>query len=284
MSETATGLKALEWEQMGRGSPGRALVSATAQLLRDPAGFFGRMATSGGLNEPLIFFLAILAGVVVVSFPAALSYFGLTAPDPSEVPVRVYHWHALPPKATGVMLGLLPEVLVVGAVLAVLSGSLFHLPGRAFGGGRWEGSVSIWLYALGGALVPMAAAAGVLLLVSLVGYLLGIPLPAAREPAARVARVAALALLPAGALVGFVLLVRNLVTGCTTAFGLDAVLGPAAAVSGLLLVAATLALCAGSFRYWGFRWGLLASGLAAVGTVLIAVVGRRAAAPEETGL
>ncbi|MFO8008214.1 MAG: hypothetical protein R6V05_10810 [Candidatus Brocadiia bacterium] len=275
MSQAAEGHELLRWEELGRGSPGRALVSAAAQLVRDPGGFFGRMARSGGLNEPLVFFLTMLGALVVVAFPAALSYFGLTAPDASEVPVRVYQWHALPPKATGVMLGLLPEVLVVGAVLAVLSGSLFYLPGRAFGGGRWEGSVSVWLYALGAALLPMTAAAGVLLLISLAGYLLSIPLPTVQEPATRAARVAAMALLPAGGLVGLVVLVRNLVTGCARAFGLDAVLGPAAALSGLLLVAVTLAVCAGSFRYWGFRWGLLVSGAAVAVTILIAVLGRR---------
>ncbi len=169
----------LSWEDLGAQPSGRAFRRSLAELLRHPAAFYRKMALTGGLHEPVAFFAVALGAVVVLAFPAALAYYLLMRPDPARMAPEVYARYVLVTQGTGVALVLLPVALAVGAGAMVLLGTVFHLAGKPFGTRNWEGSVSVWLYAGAGALVPLAAALVLLLLVSLAGCLLGVPAVAA---------------------------------------------------------------------------------------------------------
>ncbi|MFO7956887.1 MAG: hypothetical protein R6X33_07280 [Candidatus Brocadiia bacterium] len=262
----------LSWEALGEGSPAAAFRRSLRDLLLKPARFFGRMAVDGGLHEPLTFFAVCLGALLIVAFPAALSYFGLTAPEPGEAAADVYKLHTLPARITGLLLVLLPLVLVVADAVTVVLGSVFRLPGRLFGEAPWEATVSIWLYSCGAAMVPLVAAAAVVFALSLAGFLIGLGASGAGEAIAGLARWCAMVLLPLALLVGLVALVRSVVVGCREALHLDRTVALSFALSGLIFLSAILAGCIVGFRRWGFRGGFIALAVAAAVAVLITVV------------
>jgi hypothetical protein len=231
----------LLWEDPGHQPATRAFLWGAVELLRSPRTFFGRMALSGGLHEPLTFFLIALGLLIVVSFPATLAHLAATGPDVTQVGPSAYDAHALPSKIAGICLVLLPVILGAGACLAVAGGTLFYLPGRLFGSRSWEGSVSIWLYSLSAALLPLLMAAAAVMVVSCGAYLTGGLWPNANETAGTVARVTGVAALAAAIPGALIILVKNAVTGCIHAFGVDGSTGAAAAISGLTLLVGVLA-------------------------------------------
>ncbi len=276
MPDSVPAADMLPWEDLGSRPAADAFKGSLKELIGRPQGFFGRMALSGGLHEPLTFFSIVLGLTVVVAFPAAISYFGLTAPDPGVTDPEVYQLHTLPSRVTGLLVVLLPLVLVAAGAAMVLVGSLFHLPGRLFGADRWEGSVGLWLYSGAAGLLGPLAAGTVVLVVSLAGFLLSLVLPAAEAPAAAVARWSATILLPAGLLAGTVLCVRSLVVGCRRTFELDAASGWSATLSGLLLIAVLGTACLLSFSRMSFTAGTVVSGgLLLAATVLTLVCALR---------
>ncbi len=231
----------LSWEDLGAQPAGRAFRRSLAELLLHPGAFFRKMALTGGLHEPVAFFAFVLGAVIVLAFPAALACFLLMRPDPARMAPEVYARYALAAQGTGLALVLLPVALAAGAGAMVLLGTVFHLAGKPFGARNWEGSVSIWLYAVSGALLPLAAALGLLLVVSLAGCVLGLPAAAAHWTLLGGAGAALVA--------GLALLLGLTAVGCAEAFELEPVLGAAAAFSGV--VAAAVLACAGGL---GIGW------------------------------
>jgi len=271
-SSHTPGAEPLSWEALGQGAPAAAFRRSMRDLLLQPGRFFGRMALDGGLHEPLTFFAVCLGALLLMAFPAALSYFGLTAPQPGQVAADVYRLHTLPCRITGLLVVLLPLVLVVAEAAMVVLGSVFRLPGRLFGESSWEGTVSVWLYSWSAALVPMIVATVVVFALSLVGFLLGLGLSGAGGTLAAVARWCAMVLLPLGLLAGLLALVRSVVVGCREALELDRTVALSFALSGLIFLAVILAGCIVGFRHWGFRGGFIALAIAAAVAVLITVV------------
>jgi hypothetical protein len=254
-------LDPLPWEDLGSRPAGPALRRSLGELLAHPARFYRRMATTGGLHEPMTFFAVVLVAAVLLAFPATLSFHAVAAPAPEEVAAEVSAAYALPARLSGLLLVLLPLTAVAGCLAATLLGGLFHAGAKLFGAHNYEGSLSVWFYTLSAALVPLTLALSVLLVVSLGGYLLGVPWPALRESAAPFARWTALVLGSAALLAASVLVVVHCVVGCTQAFGLDAMLGAAAAVAGLLAAGGAAGLCAWSLRARGPALGLAVTGL-----------------------
>jgi hypothetical protein len=270
----------LAWENLGAQPARQAFRKSLAELMLRPGRFFRAMAVSGGLHEPLTFFAIVLTAAVIVAFPAALAYFGLAAPDPERVTAAVYRLHALPPRVAGLLLVLLPLTVAAACGAAVLLGTLFHVGGRPFSGGGWEGSVSVWLYSAGAALVPLTAAMAAVFVVALVGYLLGIPWPQTRHTTAFLAQWAALILCGTAVAAGVLLIVADAALGTARASGLDPMQGTAAALAGLVLVTLALGGTAWAFVRWGLGRGLVTGGavLCVMGvlTALYIVRSRRA--------
>ncbi len=266
-------LEPLPWEDLGSRPAGRALRRSLAELLAHPARFYRRMATTGGLHEPMTFFAALLVAAVLLAFPATLSFHAVAAPAPEEVAAEVSAAYAFPARVSGLLLVLLPLTAVGGCVAATLLGGLFHAGAKLFGARNYEGSLSVWFYALSAALALLALALAVLLAVSLGGYLLAMPWPALGEAAAPFARWTALVLGSAALLAGAALLVVHCVVGCTQAFGLDAMLGAAAAVAGLLAAGGAAGLCAWSLRARGLAAGLAVTALVLLLCVAVSVGG-----------
>jgi hypothetical protein len=244
-----------------------------------PRRFFDRMATGGGLREPLMFFWIMSAALIVLGFPLALAHFGLTAPDPAEVSPEAYSLHLLAPRVTGFAAVLLPVILLVGGMGQVVAGSIFHLAARLFGARNWEGSVSIWLYAKSAAGFPFVAAEGLLCGVTVAAYLITLAVPAAGPVAAQVAGLCPWILLAAGA-ISVAEFFLNVICGCIRAFDLEPANGVAAALAGTLL---TLVVFGGPAAGWLFRGavgGAVAGGLAILLVVGLAVVGSLLPAPQ----
>lgn len=263
----------LSWENLGAQPVGRAFRQSMFELLARPRSFFRKMALSGGLHEPLTFFAVVLSAGLLLAFPAALSYFGLCAPDPERVTAEVYSAHTLPARVAGLLVMLVPVVLVAAGAGMVLLGTLFHLAGKPFGSRNWEGSVSVWLYSASAGLAPLVLFLAVAFVVSLAGYLIGIPWPAARETAAHLARWTWLVLGGAGMLAGAALIVVDAVIGCTHAFELESSQGAGAGVSGLVLVAVALGASVWMGQRWDMKGGLIAVGAWAALAMVFAVVG-----------
>jgi len=242
--ELEQGGELLRWEDLGSQPAGYAFRRTMRELLARPQSFFRKMALTGGLHEPLTFFAIVVAAGLLIAFPSALAYCGLSAPDPGRVTPQAYAAHWFPARAGGLMLVLAPLVLVVGGGAMVLLGTLFHLAGKPFGARNWEGSVSIWLYAASAALMPLVFSLGVAGAVSLAGYLIGIPWPGTRETAAHLARWTWLVLGSAGLLAGAALLVVDTAVGTMQAFGVDMAFGISAGVSGVLVASAATAATA----------------------------------------
>jgi len=249
MNETDV-VDVLPWEDLGARSAGSAFGAGLRDLMLHPRGFYARVAVSGGLHEPLMFFAVLLAATIVLAFLAALAYFGLAAPPVPTGPagllalqsdaLRAYELLALPSRGLTVALVLLPEVLVFGAAVMVGLGTLFHLGGKAFGTGPWEGSVSVWLYAASAALAPLAVASALILIASGVCHATGLTgdgIPAALSTSARIVwSVAVTATL--------ILLLVHAALGCIHTLGLDASAAAAATAAGLLTPVALIVLCA----------------------------------------
>jgi hypothetical protein len=223
----------LSWEDLGAQPAGRAFRRSMGELLCHPASFFHKMALTGGLHEPVTFFSIVLAAVIVLAFPTALAYLAVMQPDPVRMAPGLYARYVLAAQGTGLALVLLPVTLAAGAGTMVLLGTVFHLAGEPFGARNHEGSLSIWFYSAAAALVPPAAALGLLLLVSLAGCLAGLP-PAVAHWTLLVGGGAA-------ALAGAALLLGLTTVGCAEAFELEPVLGTAAAFCGALAAAAVAA-------------------------------------------
>ena len=258
----------LSWENLGEQPASKAFWQTLGELLLSPAQFFERMATSGGLREPLSFLWVIVTVTVIVGFPLALSYFALTAPSPLDVSAEAYSRYLLAPRLAGFAIVLLPVVLVLVGVLAVLTGGFFHLGARLFGAHGWEGSVSIWCYAHSAAAALLAAAETVACVVSISCYLATLAWTGADQGAATVARTAVWGLGGLGVLGGLVLLVVSLAVGCAHTFGLEAPVATAAALAGFLLATLVTAGPAVCFVLWGQKVGLTALAVAAAFTAV----------------
>ena len=267
----------LAWEHLGSVPAAGAFRQALAGLLWRPHRFFARMAVTGGLYEPLTFFAILLAAAVAVAFPAALSYYGVAAPDRERVSADVYRFYVLPARVTGLLLVLLPLVVVAGSAAMVLLGSLYHAGAKAFGARNWEGSVSVWLYSAGAALAPPVAALAVFLPVCLAGYLLSLQWPEVHEPAASLAHWMALALGSAGLLGGAAALIVDLTVGCGQASRLEPQVGAAAGVAGLAVVVAATGGVVWTFGRWGPAWGLAAAAACLAAGGIVAALSRIAA-------
>ena len=262
----------LSWENLSAQPPWSAFWQSLKELAFHPADFFDKMAVSGGLHEPLTFLWIVIFVTVLPTFPLALSYFGLTAPDPGRVPAEVYHAHLLLPRAAGFVTVLLPLALVLCAFLAVVCGSVLHLAAGLFGACRWEGSVSVWCYSTSSGLVPVTASVGAGAVVSILCWLCALFWPGAREGAASVACVALWGLLGAALLVGIVAFLVALLTGCARSLKLSGARGAAAALLGLVLVGMPLILSPLSVHFWGGRAGLIVLGVFAFFVILLAVL------------
>ncbi|KPK66305.1 MAG: hypothetical protein AMK73_00350 [Planctomycetes bacterium SM23_32] len=280
-AELGEAAQPLAWEDLGSRPAGAAFRQSMAELLAHPARFFRRMATTGGLHEPLAFFAFTFTAALLVAFPAALSYFGVAAPDPERTAQQVYSLYVVPARITGLLVALLPLAVVAACTLMVLLGGLFHAAARPFGARNWEGSVSAWLYAGSAALSPSVLSLAAVLIVALGGYLIGLLWPGAKDTAAAFARWTLLVLGSAGLLAGLILLVMDAMVGCTQAFRLDAMLGAAAGVSGLLLVGVAVGLSTWSFASWGLAGGLIVTGAWLLTATAVAVACRAAAVRTE---
>ena len=255
----------LAWESLAARQPGSAFVQTLRELVFSQGRFFEKMATTGGLREPLTFFWILLSAVIVMSFPLALSHFALTAPDPAEVGTEVYNLHLLAPQAAGFVTVLMPLSLCVGGMITVIQGTVFHLGAKFFGARSWEGSVSIWCYARSAALAPIVAAEALACVISILAYLLTVAWPAAGAASASVAHWSLLVLVGAAVLCSLVLFFSAVVHGCLRSFKLPPEVGLAAALAGVLLVIAFAAFVGVGF----FRWGLIGGIITTGGSALI---------------
>lgn len=264
----------LAWENLGAHPPARAFRQSLRELLFRPSRFFDKMATSGGLREPLMFAWIETTLMVLLGFPLALSYFALTAPRPMEVSVAVYNMHLLAPRVTGFAVVLLPVVLVAAAVSLVAGGSLFHLGARLFGARNWEGSVSIWCYAKSAGAAPLAVAEGLLCALCIVCYPITLLWPEARGALGSVAETSLLVLGGLGVLMSAAVFFIATATGCMRVWGLERAEGAAAALAGALVAGAPTLGVALAFRFWGAKegWFILLAAVVLLG--LLAAAGR----------
>ncbi len=254
--------EALPWEDLSARSAGSAFGVSLRDLAVHPRRFYSRVATSGGLHEPLMFFAILLGATIILAFLAALAYFGLAA-----VPTQPgsYDLLALPSRALTVTLVLLPEVLVGGAALMVALGTLFHLGGKLFGAGPWEGSVSVWLYAASAALAPLTVASALVLIGSCGCHLFGLTGAGVPQIFSTITRIVCFV----GLGVALILLVVHAALGCIHTLRLDASSAGAATAAGLLMPVGLIVLCAvGQSTKLGAKSWLV--GLAAV-TVLTTI-------------
>jgi len=257
----------LSWENLASQSPWVAFRQSLMNVLLSPGRFFQNMATSGGLREPLTFCWLIVGSMLLMSFPLALSYFLLTAPDPVTVSPADYNACLLAPRITGFLTVLLPVVLVLYGVVLLVEGSIFHLGARLFGARNWEGSVSIWAYARGAGLAPMAAAEALGCVVSIGCYLLALALPGSRAGFASAAQSCLFVLLIVGGGLGVLVQLVALILGCIKSFRLGTAQGAAAALCGLLL----LVVIAVGIRFGFVKWGLK-GGFVTVGSSIVLLV------------
>ena len=264
----------LAWENLGAQPPACAYRQSLRELLFCPGRFFQKMATSGGLREPVMFAWIETTVMVLLGFPLALSYFALTAPQPMEVSTAVYNMHLLAPRVTGFAVVLLPVVLVAAAVSLVVGGSLFHLGARLFGARNWEGSVSVWCYAKSASAAPLAAAEALLCALCIVCYLITLLWPQARGAVGSVAETSLLVLGGLGVLVSVALFFIATVMGCTRVWELERAEGAAAALAGVLVAGASTLGVALAFRLWGAKEGCFILVAAVVLLGLLAAAGR----------
>lgn len=267
----------LSWESLSGGPARTAFGRSLAELLVRPGRFYGKMALNGGLFEPLAFFAIVLGVGIVFAFPAALTYLQLSAPDPEKLGAEAYAAALLPARTTGLLLVLLPLVLAAACGVMVLLGTVFHAGAKPFGARNWEGSVGIWLYAGGAALVPSSAAAGAVFAVSLAGWLLSLLWPDTQEAARQFAAWTGRTLVAAGLVTGAALLVLDAAVGCVRAFRLEPVLGTAAGVAGLVLVGVVAGGTVWSFGHFGMVVGAaLTAGWMCAATVIVLLAGTAA--------
>jgi hypothetical protein len=273
----------LSWENLSGWPAGTAFRRSLAELLVHPGRFFGKMSLSGGLFEPLTFFAVVLGLGLVVAFPAALVYLQLAAPDPERLGAAAYAAALMPARATGLLLVLLPLALAVACGLMVLLGTVFHAGAKPFGARNWEGSVSLWLYTGGAALTPSVAAVAFTFAVSLAGWLLALLWPETRGSAQQIAAWTGRILIAAGLLAGAVLVVLDAAVGCVRAYGLEPVLGAAAAVAGLVAVGIAAGSTVWAFGHVGAAVGTaVGAGWTCAATVGALLAGAAAERAEES--
>lgn len=262
----------LSWENLGSQPASRAFRQSLRELVLHPARFFDRMATTGGLHEPLAFFWLVAGACVLLSFPLALSYFGLTAPDAARVPTEVYNAHLLMPRLTGFLAILLPLTLVVLGIQVVVLGSLLAVGGRFFGARSWEASVSVCAYCCGAALVPAAAATGLAAGICTICYVATVLWPGVGGGAASLARIAVYALPGVASVLGVMWALVLLFVGCGRSLGLGAVKGSATAIVGLILSAVLYVGIPVGWRQWKAPGAIAAVAILAAVIVLSFII------------
>ena len=269
----------LDWENLGAHPTGRAFWRTLKQLVFSQNTFFGRMATTGGLREPLMFMWLLLTAAIVMSLPLTLSHFALTAPDPASVSVETYNLHLLAPRVAGFLTTLLPFTLCVAGVLVVTGGTGFHLGAKFFGARNWEGSVSIWCYAKSAAFAPVVAAEAAVCAVSVLGWLLALAWPASKETAGMVAHWSIMVLGCGAALCSVALFFAGVLHGCTRSFNLEPAEGAAAALAGVLAISLPGGLVGFGFYQWGAKGGATCAVTAVLIVIVMLVAHRFAAQP-----
>ena len=258
----------LPWENLATEPPWRAFRRSAIELLLRPSRFFDKMATTGGLREPLAFYWIVLGAMLLLSFPLALTYFGLLAPDSMSVSAEEYSTYLLAPRITGFLTVLAPVTLALAGILVVLEGLVFHLGARLFGARNWEGSVSIWTYSRGAGMLLVAAGEALACPVAIVCYLLTLLWPDSRTGIASVAQTCVLVLLGAGMVAGAMAQIVTLFQGCIRSFKLSTAEGAASAISGLAVLIVVVGGIELGFKKWGFEGGLITIG-SAVGLLII---------------
>jgi hypothetical protein len=261
----------LSWENLQAQTPGTAFRQTVEDLLLHPGRFFSRMATTGGLREPLTFFWLILAAGVLLSFPLALSCFMLTAPPPLEVSVEEYNAYLLPPRLAGFSTVLFPVTLVVAALGLLAAASVIHVGARLFGARNWQGSASIVIYSASAGFVPLVAVEALACLLSIICYLITVFWPGTAATFGFVAPACVYALLVACA-AGLVLTLRSLVYGFTRSFGLDAASGIACTLAGVILLCAIAAGIGHATTKWGAKGALITTASALALIVIVSLV------------
>lgn len=226
----------LAWENQSEYATGHAFRATLQELLLHPRRFYAAMATDGGLHEPLTFLVILLTAAVVLGFGASLACAGVMLP-PADQTAHQQFLATLPVRASGIALALLPEALILGAVGATVTGTLFFWGARLFGAQGWEASVSIVTYAISAALAPLVLAFTVILLVAGSGFFVSIASPNTADMVDSVTRLTVLIALFAGGVCAIGTLPFQCAIGCTQTFGLDPVLGVAAAASGSITAA-----------------------------------------------
>jgi len=252
----------LTWENLGTQSPWRAFRQSAVDLLLRPGRFFDKMATSGGLREPLAFYWIVAGAMLLLSFPLALAYFGLVAPDPMSVSIEEYKGYLLTPRITGFLTVLAPVTLALGGILVVLEGSVFHLGARLFGARNWEGSVSIWTYSRGAGMLPLAVGEALACLIAVICYLLTLQWPDSRPGIASVGETCVMVLLGAGMIAGVLMQIVTLFQGCIRSFKLGTAEGVASAIAGLAVLIVIVVGIEIGFTKWGLEGGLITIGSA----------------------
>jgi hypothetical protein len=250
-----------------------ALWAALRDLVVSPARFFSGMAVTGGLHEPVAFFVVLLCALVVVCLPLALCVAALGDGGGRLAAVQ------------GAALGfaLLPFLLPAGSGLMVVLGTLFHLPARLLARPRWEGAVAVWMYSVGAALGVLAAACAVALAFSLPAAVLAALRPGLAAAADRVVQWALVAAGGVGLMAALAVLVTDLCVGCMHALPCDAAVGAAAGLAGLVVAAAPVGLPLLIGLRYGAGAALLALGLCGVAAGVLTglcVARARATAPE----
>jgi len=273
-AEPAEEQRPLPWENRAEMASLRAFWATLGELLLRPARFFTRMAVCGGLNEPLTFFWILSGLCILLSFPLALTYFALTAPDPETVTVSVYQQHLLASQITGSISILSPVVTVALGVTLILLGSLFHVGAGWFGALNWEGTISIVCYSGSLALVPVAAGMAAGFLVAFLCYLVAFIGPGAAAGAGAVTAWVAPTVLILALVVGGVLFLLGLILGFSRTFRLGTLRGAGAALAGLILAVGLPALVVHAFRSRGPVLGFICLGAAGVALSVLALAHR----------
>lgn len=251
----------LPWEHLGANPSIQAFLLTALELVLHPVRFSRRMATEGGLHEPLMFFWVTMTIATLSSFPLALSYFGVAGPSPQSVSISTYNLHLLPSRLTGFLVLILPVLMFVGAVFLLVGGTIFYLAGQFFGIRRWEGAVTILSYAKSGSLIPLVVAELLLFLLVVACYVVTLIAPEYSDLATRLLTTSlpftAVLMVLLSAAVFFTLLLA----GTIQTFQLDAASGTAASLSGIVLVFVTGIAPPVSYRMWGITGVAVTTGV-----------------------
>jgi hypothetical protein len=264
----------LDWENRGDQTLPRAFLRGASELLFQPRIFFKKMATSGGLQEPLMFFWIIATVIILMAFPVAFARFEMTAPDPAKVSSSVYNRYLLAPRVAGFALALLPLVLGASGIALVAGGSLFHAGSRPFAKSSWEGSTSLWIYSASGSLLPLATLELLLLVITTACYLLSLAFPGHLQNINLFNGYLLRAGWGLGLAVSPLIFLWLLITGTAASSHTNGVVGTASATSGILCVMVFLTTPFILWRSHGILTGGVAIGIAVILTSAAAIIGR----------